>query len=164
MTNKAKNNEKENKVWKKQICKLIDFSHKKGFDVEFISSNESSHVCFRTNTIYLNKKSSLELICYTFLHEIGHVLAMSRKKTYAERFGLVFVGFGASTLTSRVVQIEEEYDAWEKGLKLAKKLGLKLNRRKFETHKARCILTYAEALVMGHHAKALRAAAKEASA
>jgi hypothetical protein len=143
---------KNNTDWQKQIDRLVKYSEKKGFAVEFSSAQGFvSQVELDTKTISLSTNRSLETVFYVFLHELGHTIQFANRKKYAERFGTVFVGFNQKSLTSRVVQLEEEYDAWQRGYDLAKRLKLKINKRKFEMHKARCILSYAEHLVLNHY-------------
>jgi endonuclease I len=42
----------------------------------------------------------------------------------------------------RISLIEEEFEAWKRGKRLAKRLGIQLDEARFEKHKAQCLMSY----------------------
>jgi len=78
------------------------------------------------------------------LHECGHHLI--GMKEHHERFG---VGYPLANdpevnrkFLHRMACLEEEFEAWHRGWKLARRLGLPLNKETFDSIKSECISTY----------------------
>lgn len=97
-------------------------------------SNMSIKVCGR-----LEPEQQL----YVLLHECGHHLVGDRKP--GERYGK---GWNASdgatkrTLVHRIDVIDEELEAWHRGLKLAKRLKIKVNLERYNAIRAKYVKTY----------------------
>lgn len=84
---------------------------------------------------------------YSLLHECGHALAYD-SKGYKNRFPTMSkrrfktAKVNSRTNTFKVEQIIEEHDAWERGLKLAKRLGIEIDKDDYTKYASRWVMSY----------------------
>lgn len=128
--------------WKAQIEKLCLWAKEKEGCVVSFKDSEEDQVVVDTFEITISKKHSPEVAFYFLLHELGHVVLIRDKKQYKHAYGIIFDNFSTNSLTTKVTTLQEELDAWREGLKIAKSLKLKINRRKFEITKTQAINSY----------------------
>jgi hypothetical protein len=104
--------------------------------------------------IYLPKHASINNKLYTILHECGHHLVGLRGQLqrYGEGYTIGYDKKHAKTLRYRVEVIDEELEAWHRGLLLAKRLGVYVDVEKYKLLRDRCIKRYA-ALVTRNYRK-----------
>lgn len=126
--------------WPSQLKKLERYCNKKGFAVLY-RDIELDVIYFDEKKIVLGDQHSDEISLYMLLHEIGHHVTL-KKKRYQKEYQAVYDTFSKSSTTMRLTNVQEELDAWREGLKLAERLGITVDRRKFEITKSRCITTY----------------------
>lgn len=138
--NKAKGEEQEID-WDKQLTKLIKWSNNKGYSVVF-KKTEQDWVDLDKKEIVISSSHGDEVALYCLLHELGHIILIKDKRRYKHAYGIIWDSFSENSLTLRVTTLQEELDAWREGLKLAKSLKMKVQRRKYEIIKAKCIATY----------------------
>jgi len=99
-------------------------------------------VYYEKKLFVMSDKISDEISTYHLLHELGHTKVLQKKKTYSEYYSYIFENFSPISLTHKIAIIQEELDAWREGLKLARQLGIHIDRRKWEIAKTKCISTY----------------------
>lgn len=97
----------------------------------------------------LLRKNQKNLI-YSALHECGHVI-LCNDKSYSKKYKSLLKAemYDARHYKSNIYKykkIKEEIEAWEKGLKLAKKLGIKINIDDYEIYASKYIMSYAKYL------------------
>jgi len=84
---------------------------------------------------------------YSLLHECGHALAFE-SKGYTNRFPTMAAKrfktakVNRRTNTFKVESIIEEYDAWARGLKLAERLGIEIDKEDYGKYASRYVMTY----------------------
>jgi len=84
---------------------------------------------------------------YSLLHECGHALAYE-SKGYKDRFPTLAARrfktakVNPRTNTFKVEGIIEEYDAWHRGLKLAERLGIEVDKEDYGKYASRYVMTY----------------------
>tara|TARA_R100001198_G_C5189351_1_gene182645 strand:+ start:610 stop:1026 length:417 start_codon:yes stop_codon:yes gene_type:complete len=84
---------------------------------------------------------------YSLLHECGHALAFE-SKGYENRFPTMAkwrwktAKVNPRTNTYRVESILEEYDAWSRGLALAERLGIEIDKEDYGKYASRNVMTY----------------------
>lgn len=127
--------------WLRELRKLERYCNKKGYAVLYNDVGIDS-VNFDEKRIILGDHHSNEMSLYYLLHEMGHVVLYNRQKTYKKYYGYCFENFSKISLTYRIGILQEELDAWKEGLRLANRLKIKINRRKFEIIKSKCVKTY----------------------
>ena len=103
--------------------------------------------------VYNYKLKNKENMIYSILHEIGHYLAFANRKSYGNKFPVLFKHrFGNGQVNKRTNRyrmevVLEEYDAWHRGERLAKKLNLDIDTDKYYTYASRQVKTYYEGVV-----------------
>jgi hypothetical protein len=78
------------------------------------------------------------------LHECGHHL-VSAAGVEDDRFKMGYssaVGAGDRTFVHKLAVLEEEFEAWHRGWRLAKRLELTLSREEFDTTRLECLKSY----------------------
>jgi hypothetical protein len=121
---------------------LEDYSTLQGYRVIFKTCKKAVYD-HNTQTIIIPLKMSPLVQVMCLLHELGHALVGMRVK--GERYGLGYSQHGrkARSLMSKVDCMDEEYEAWHRGQKLAERLGIKLPMQQWCIYKARQLKTYA---------------------
>lgn len=95
--------------------------------------------------IYIPKNTSINNKLYTILHECGHHLVGYRyyPQRYSEGYTLGCDKRYTKTLRYRVEVLDEELEAWHRGLLLAKRLGIYIDVEKYKLIRDKCIKRYA---------------------
>lgn len=82
---------------------------------------------------------------YSLLHECGHVKIFS-KQNYTKRFGVIEKAEDNGNLKKTNIykyqKMMEEIEAWEKGWRISKKLGIKINKKEYFKEAAKWVGTY----------------------
>jgi hypothetical protein len=126
--------------WYEPIAKLEEYCEGRGWSVEYARGKLDEAVPTQ-NSIILNKRHKPEILYYFFLHELGHMLMVNDDPKYNEKYKIL-TERSVWSQTYRVCRVEEEIEAWNKGLDLAMSLGLTVNRTKFEELKASMVSSY----------------------
>lgn len=130
--------------WLEQKEKLVSYAQEQGYSVAFKNlKGKSSWISVNHKKIVIHKSSTVELQVYDMIHELGHSVQQKNSKTYQRAFASTYSDFSKQSQTFKIKILEEEIDAWNKGLKLSKRLGVEINKRNFEIRKASRIATYA---------------------
>lgn len=120
--------------------RLIEFSLQHGWIIEY-SNKRKSH--YHNNIITLSKHHKPEIQYYICLHEIGHAWMLDCDFTYQDRYPeMCRKPLRYATVTYKIEKVQEEIEAWEVGKKLARSLGLRINKSKFEKIRAEYLTTY----------------------
>jgi len=121
----------ENAAAVDDIAILMDWCVKNGLTVEFSSEGQLYYPLQKMITISLRNPPGTQLAY--LLHECGHFLI---KKSGNPRY------LEPTTGDARLQEIDEEYEAWSRGEKLAMRLGLSLNTDTFYRIKDMSIRSY----------------------
>ena len=127
------------KTFPVQFQKVVDFIlQKKG--VKVVLSTSTCFLGHQSKTIHIHHSYNLEKNgLYALLHECGHALQPVTnigvncyknidEEIYPQRFAM-----------QRFIN---EVDAWDKGIQIAKTLGLEINEKSYEKEKNDALLTY----------------------
>jgi len=93
--------------------------------------------------IVINGRLSPEIQLYVLMHECGHYLVGDR--TAGQRYGFGYQAIGTKdeqTIKHRIDVIDEELEAWARGLKLAKRLDVKIDIDRFSQTRSEYIVSY----------------------
>ena len=122
--------------------KIQTWANSVGFQVKL--SNVDC-VEIEEKTIYLQSNQTAQHMIYSFLHECGHI-QVCKEKGYKKNFKILddgqFDGRRKRGLYYKYKQLKEEMLAWEYGFKLAKDLGIRLNKENYDKYAAKCFMTY----------------------
>ena len=128
--------------------KVITWLENRGFDVQIEPGGDDS-VCFDSGVVRVNSRTNTTSQLCTLLHEAGHVLVRASRKGGKRVASLTEGGDKSFTLRQRLVAIiHEEFEAWERGERLAKRLNVKLPRAHYRRMGARCAMTYVRAATL----------------
>lgn len=122
------------------ISKIIDWCNKRNVVVEFTRTDSGSFDP-NTNAIEVNAWSSPEVQLYLLFHEAGHYLVAECGDRRVRFAGKQLDN--KQSLVSKIDELAEEFEAWIRGRRLAKRLGVVINDDKFEQYKAEALATYA---------------------
>ncbi len=127
---------------RKAIKKLETYAKRRGWKVKYTTSKNKDTTITSAGEIFITKRRSLDHIMFVLCHEIGHMMTINAqmKNPIYDLFKTNKYG----TLTYRVLQVEEEFQAWEKGYNLLKELAISFSELKFAKVKASCLSTYME--------------------
>tara|TARA_B100001287_G_C22612354_1_gene495779 strand:+ start:359 stop:778 length:420 start_codon:yes stop_codon:yes gene_type:complete len=114
--------------------KVKSWAKSKGY---YVSENNKNRdmVCFEERIIYINSRQSYENMLYAIIHESGHILTNNNIKYFLEKHPIYpyHITDGRVTKSKKysVCLISEELEAWKRGLGLAKKLNIKIDKNNF---------------------------------
>ena len=119
------------------VCEWLD---KRNYYVEFSSSGDDS--VDRVNRIVsINTTRSLETQVHVILHECGHVL-IAESDPVVSGIDEVLKKYSNKSKIHKTFTVIEEVEAWKRGLKLAKRLGIPINKEKWNKDVARALYKY----------------------
>jgi hypothetical protein len=144
--------------YKRALETLTEYAYSQGYEKVVLNHKGVSFMNWRPRTlnepisIYIEGKYTLEEKTYIFLHELGH---HSLRKdweefekrlpviAYAEHVHLVYNDKRYKRRDSYIVSsLEEEFMAWDEGLKLAAELGIKIKMQNWIDLKSKCLKSY----------------------
>lgn len=126
--------------------KLVEWAQVNNLDVVFAKIDAGGRYDSETNTITLSHSlRPINSVC-TLLHEIGHTMVDATSSTVGGRYSK---GWSQAndpivkrTVQHRIDVLEEEFDAWAQGWKLAQLLDLQLDRKIFDRVRTSCLKSY----------------------
>ena len=121
------------------IDTVIYWLHKRGYFVDF-SYNGDDSVDRESKIISINTTRSLETQLYTLLHECGHILIYGSDKVTNVKE--VTDSYNEKSNIHRVFRVVEEVEAWKRGLSLANRLGIFVDKEKWNRDVARALKQY----------------------
>lgn len=143
--------------YKNALDILWDWSVKEGFTDIDLTYTGTSQIDWQKDTLNKPKdikiqKASYEEQTYIFLHELGHHQLRKNWDKFHRKLPAMAIAeeylyyTNDRKLTRRrdyvVSHLEEEYRAWEEGLKLGERLGIKINMKKWTALKGKCLMSY----------------------
>ena len=136
---------------------MVDWFDCRGYNVIFERGGDShiDHSAGRGGEVVVDSSPSLECQLHTLLHEAGHYM-VSRRRNYTTKFshgypavhGIVNTG-RARTMRHWVHKVQEEVEAWEEGLNLAKLLGISIRTQAWERNKCPALMSYFREAIHG---------------
>jgi hypothetical protein len=123
----------EDRLYVYKMSRVIEWCTRRGLSVEFIAASGGGYVHDK-KIIEVSYRSYPETQLYTLLHEIGHHLVESctterYRDKYAKGYLLVFEG--ERSPQHKIDAIAEELEAWYRGWKLAKRLHVYIDKKKY---------------------------------
>ena len=123
--------------------KLLEWIRKRGFN--YVEGDEDLYEP-DGKKIIVNKKLNKENKLYSALHECGHLLVQknifSYEKRYKSQVDGISDGRRRKSLQWRIDFLKEEYDAWDRGFRLAKRLKIPINKGRYDNYASKCLKTY----------------------
>lgn len=135
-------------VWERDVVAieslttLVSWCLDRGIDVNFCK-HEGGIYYPENKRIKINGRLQPEKQVFFLLHECGHHLIGDKEKH--ERFGMGYSQDDVSvkrTFHHRCDIVDEEFEAWHRGFKLAKRLRLTIDKERFDRTRAKMLKTY----------------------
>lgn len=128
----------------KSLKKIEEWLNKKGFSL-VLMGNTFDWMDFYNKDVYISTRQSKENQLYGLLHECGHILIQSSPK-YENHYPVINKTNKNKNLrltnNFKLETLKEEIEAWDRGKKLAKRLGIKINEEKFDKLSVECLKSY----------------------
>ena len=126
----------------KNIAKIKKWIESEGYTLKVSNTDE---VDYDKNQVTLcNSKNKTNMI-YSLLHECGHIVT-ANKKSYGKKYRILNKANIDNRHTKGKLyvykQLQEEVEAWERGYKLSKKLGILIDKDSYDKYAAKCFNTY----------------------
>ena len=123
--------------------RLLEWIKKKGYSLK-----DGNGCLYDPNkkTIFISKRLKSKNKLYSTLHECGHLLVQQNTFSYEKRYKSQVEGLfdkrKCRSVRWRVDFLKEEYDAWDRGYRLAKRLKIPINRERYYDYASECLATY----------------------
>lgn len=141
------------KPYEAYLSILIDFAISEGFKAVELDYKGISDIQWSKYGIYVPKLIRIqgghtaEIQVYFLLHELGHHLLRCDWVEFAKNFPITHYAENNGVKYRRrisylVASVEEEYKAWDEGLKLAERLGIPVCSEKWEKLRSKCLMGY----------------------
>ena len=99
-----------------------------------------------SKTIFVNKRLMNKNKLYSTLHECGHLLVQQNTFLYEKRYKSQVEGLfdkrKCRSVRWRIDFLKEEYDAWDRGYRLAKRLKIPISKERYYDYASKCLATY----------------------
>ena len=133
-------------MYKTYIEMITQWAATKGYKV-FGKWEEDAYYEDEKEIVYSLRTKKKKNQVYSLLHECGHALAYE-SKGYQNRFPTLAkhrfktAKVNPRTNTYKVESILEEYDAWARGLALAERLGIEVDKEDYGKYASRWVMSY----------------------
>jgi hypothetical protein len=122
---------------------LISWCEARGLTVRFVRKSGGTYLGEK-KLVTLASRADVETQLYLLLHECGHFLIGGRDKT--ERFGMGYSMEDEPGIKRKFVHkidvVDEEFEAWHRGLKLGTRLGLCVDKERYDVIRCKYLRTY----------------------
>ena len=122
------------------IDTLVYWLQKRGYFVDFDRNGDDS-VDREEKIVSINSTRSLETQVYVILHECGHVL-VAKSDNIVNGAEEVLCKYSERSKIFKIFTVIEEVEAWKRGLRLANKLDIPIDKNKWNKDVARAINKY----------------------
>jgi len=128
------------------LDEVVRWAGGRGVSVAFTNRRDAGVFSSEEKTIYINSTQAFERQLFVLLHECGHLLVGSEKPGAHHRFKLGYPSSDDPNLRGKFIHrcavLEEEFEAWHRGHRLAKKLGIEIAEDRWAKLKATLIKSY----------------------
>lgn len=125
---------------------IVGWINHRGIKVEFTNGQAGGIYSTSEKTIYINSTQTYEHQLFVLLHESGHLLIGLTDPSKPHRFRLGYPSSHDPALKGKFIHrcaiLEEEFEAWHRGHKLAKKLGIDIDEHRWSELKSQFIKSY----------------------
>lgn len=128
------------------IAAVASWCEKRGISITFTNRRDGGLLSPDEKMIQVNSTQTYERQLFVLLHEAGHLLIGSHSPSNLHRFRLGYPSAHDPDLNSKFVHrcaiLEEEFEAWHRGRRLARKLQIAINEDRWNETKAEFLKTY----------------------
>lgn len=127
-----------------KLARVVDWCNRRGLTVEFTAESGGSYA-HTTKTVRVTYRCVPEQQLYIILHEAGHhLIHSSPRRLYLEKYehGYDGIDVGERATEFKMDVVAEEYEAWQRGLKLARRLELDVDKERYERRRNANVKSY----------------------
>lgn len=128
------------------IKAVVEWAATKGIGVVFTNRKCGGLYEGELKTVTINSRMNYEKQFFVLLHECGHILVGATSYHETSRWRMGYPSAGDPQVSNKFIHrcaiVEEEFEAWHRGKKLAKKLGITLDENRFDEIKTEFLKTY----------------------
>ena len=144
--------------YKKALAQLNEYAISEGYASVTLNHMGVSKITWNRSTlnepksIYIEGRYGVEIKTYLLLHELGHHELRKNWDVFTKRFPAaayaeeVHLEMNDKRYKRRdtyvVASLEEEFSAWEEGLRLSERLGIRVNMLNWIEFKSKCLKSY----------------------
>jgi hypothetical protein len=129
----------KSEIFRDYLDSLTSWVTDKGYHVEFQKGGDTC-ICRVNKIIEINSSVPLERQVYLLLHECGHALIFENGSVW--KYDDNRSSSSEQTDSTKVFTVIEEIEAWERAYKLAKRLNIEINDKKWNKEVADAIKKY----------------------
>lgn len=124
------------------LTKLIDWCLERSIVVNFAQIENGTFN--PPKTIEISGRAAPETQLFWLLHECGHSLIENSEKRIIKRGrrGSALEYQDQRSLTTRIEYVKEELEAWDRGFSLAERLGIFINKVRWNKQRSQALATY----------------------
>lgn len=122
------------------ISQVVVWLEERGYYVEFDKAGDDS-VDRIAKVVSINTTRSEETQLYIILHECGHIL-VAESDIIVNGIDEVLEKYSYSSKIYKTFTVIEEVEAWKRGLALARRLEIPINKKKWNRDVSRAIYKY----------------------
>ncbi len=125
--------------------KVIAWAENIGYQI--VEGAEEQDACWSdVKQITIYSSQGIEKRLYSLLHECGHALIRANWRKFESEYPAhATAEVDARRMKSdkyKISLVEEEVEAWKRGRRLAKRLGVYIDDEKFNKLKTKCLMSY----------------------
>jgi len=125
--------------------KVCEWVEDRGYQV--VEGPDEEDACWSdVKQITIYSSQGIENRLYSLLHECGHALIRSNTKDFEYQYPAHATaeldGRRRRSDKYKVSLVEEEVEAWKRGLRLAKRLGIFIDENNYNKLKTKCLIGY----------------------
>ena len=131
-------------IYEKSIEILCEWVQNRGHEVRF-QKELGDQLSYEDKIIFINTRQGMENQLYSLLHECGHLLVYLSHNGFERdhpMYAYKATKRQEKTKKCKVSVIGEEYEAWKRGRKLAKRLDIEVNKDKFDLAMTKALMSY----------------------
>jgi hypothetical protein len=138
--------------WDDQSLIVEQWLEKRGFNLSF-TKRMGDQVDFENSLINIKPIKNKEEMFYTLLHECGHILAEQHNKNFKYNYKTKDFGDWDKMMNTRdsalkISILADEMEAWNRGRKLAYRLELLVDVKKYKKLAGQCVWSYAHYMTL----------------
>ena len=137
------------------LKKIEPWLKARGFQLSLVPLHND--ICFNKKRVRVCPKQRPFAQIVSALHECGHLLIYLCRKKLETRVvaGTSFKTWWklqkSNSKNSQLLCIQEEMTAWDRGVRLAKRLNIHLNKRELQFQRTRSLLSYVRSTAKGRN-------------
>lgn len=126
---------------------IVAWCSERGVDVDFVRLNSSGLYDPEDRSILICANALPETQMHFLLHECGHYLIAKCGEKSVRSSQPAQLAEDPRSLVNKLDTVSEEFEAWRRGEKLARRLKVTLDAERYSKHKARAVASYCEWMV-----------------